>query len=257
MRPTTSSSSKTADKTPITPPRKQSVPTFVKTPASEGSAKKAVAKMAESVKPKDNHLVNKPAIPKNTTASTPKQTAKPVQATAKEIAPVVAQAETAEKAIEATAAPKDTATTPIVEEPETNAAEEAIAVPIPVATEAAASNEPAPVIEPELVAKPTETAKEAPAPIEEGSEPVADAPEPVEEVKLANGHGPVVSDDPDKVEDIEDVIQQATETPVEDEVAEKTAEKKSTNPVEASVEMEKETSEEKLTPEEVDGTDAA
>lgn len=255
MRPTTSSSSKTAEKTPVTPPRKQSVPTFVKTPASqssEGSAKKAAAKMAESVKPNDNHVVNKPAVPKSTTPSTPKQISTPSRTTAKEIAPVVAQAETAEEAIQVATASKDTATTPIMEEPETSAAEEAIAASVPVAAAAPASKEPVVVKEPELVVKPTETVKETPEvvvdasePVEEAPKPAADTPELVKEVSLSNGHGPVVSDDPEKLEDIEDVIQQGDETPVAEDKAE------------ASVSKDEESLEEKSKPEEVDVTESA
>ncbi|KAI1652976.1 hypothetical protein F4813DRAFT_383584 [Daldinia decipiens] len=81
MRPTQSSSSKTAEKVPVTPPRKQSTPSSVQRKA-EGSAKKSAA--VEHAKPADK---------KSPTA---------------EVAQVVVQTETAEVAIETAKISTDT-----------------------------------------------------------------------------------------------------------------------------------------------------
>lgn len=112
MRPTQSSSSKTSDKAPTTPPRKQSAPSAVpKKPVVkdvEGSAKKVAAKIQSST--------NKVKVAADATKPLDKEAP-----TAKEVAPIVAQTETAETAIEVAKITTDTAATPVVEKTEAEA----------------------------------------------------------------------------------------------------------------------------------------
>ncbi|KAI1400231.1 hypothetical protein F4819DRAFT_462052 [Hypoxylon fuscum] len=181
MRPTQASSSKTAEKAPVTPPRKQSTPvTAHKKPVAkdaETSAKKAVAKIQSST--------NKVKAAVETIKPADKEAP-----TAKEVAPVVAQAETAEVAIAAAKTTTETAATPEVEK-----AEQAVLA------------EPA-VIEPAT----TEVSKEESK--EEAQEvPVDESPRPTTTV-------PAITEDPAKVEDIEDVVQEAVEEPVEQKAEE-------------------------------------
>ncbi|KAI1474505.1 hypothetical protein F4774DRAFT_414764 [Daldinia eschscholtzii] len=103
MRPTQASSSKTADKAPVTPPRKQNTPSAASHKKSsvvrdaEGHAKKAASKVQSATnKAKAATEQTKPAAKKTPTA--------------KEVAPVVAQAKTAEAAIETAKVSTDTAT---------------------------------------------------------------------------------------------------------------------------------------------------
>ncbi|KAI0845718.1 hypothetical protein F5Y00DRAFT_164369 [Daldinia vernicosa] len=115
MRPTKSSSSKTAEKVPVTPPRKQSTPSSVVQRKIEGSAKKSVAR-AQSATNRAKAAVDQA---KPTGKKSP---------TAKEVAPVVAQAETAEVAIETAKVSTDT----FVEESSVSAEkspEQAVVVP--------------------------------------------------------------------------------------------------------------------------------
>ncbi|KAI1137371.1 hypothetical protein F5Y05DRAFT_87616 [Hypoxylon sp. FL0543] len=151
MRPTQASSSKTSEKAPLTPPRKQSAPaTAHKKPVAkeaEASAKKAAAKIQAATNK------GKAAV----------ETAKPTSKaapTAKEVAPVVAQTETAEAAIETAKVSTDTAATPVVE----------------AVAEAASAGESTTV--------------------------------------------PAVTEDAQKVEDIEDLVQEAIEEPVSQSPAE-------------------------------------
>ncbi|KAI1647043.1 uncharacterized protein F4817DRAFT_316135 [Daldinia loculata] len=139
MRPTQSSSSKTAEKAPVTPPRKQSTPSSVQRKA-EGSVKKSVTR-AQSATHRAKAAVEhaKPAGKKPPTA--------------KEVAPVVAQTETAEAAIETAKVSTDTL-------------------------------------------------------VEESSVSAEKSPEQVATI-------PAVTEDPEKVEDIEDLVQEALEPAAE------------------------------------------
>lgn len=162
MRPTQSSSNKTTEKAPVTPPRKQNVPATIpkRSAGAEGplSAQKTAAKIQTpgSAKRKDATPAKAKAPEKDTSAPVAKEIA-PVEAqtesaadplveqmakldlketeapTAETIAPEVAQAETSEEAIQLAATSKDTATTPIVEavepeiiETETNGTKESV-----------------------------------------------------------------------------------------------------------------------------------
>lgn len=192
MRPTQASSSKTAEKVPTTPPKKHGAPTVVKKSSagkvSEANAKKAAAKLSESTKAKDSPTVKRPAA-KGSVKAGP---------SAKHVAPVVAQTASAGAAIKAAAVSKDTAVTPVVEKSEPQAAET-------VVEEMAAS-----------------------------SDKETQEPETVEEAKLTNGTNgthdsetiPVVSENPQEVKDVEDVVQEAPadavvdDAPVEDATAE-------------------------------------
>ncbi|OTA57438.1 hypothetical protein K449DRAFT_437304 [Hypoxylon sp. EC38] len=150
MRPTQASSSKTSEKAPVTPPRKQSAPATANkkpiTKEAETSAKKASAKLQSSI--------NK--------VKAPAESAKPAgkaAPTAKEVAPVVAQTETAEAAIATSA-----------------------------------------------VEKAEQASKES----KEAEESVATVP--------------AITEDPQKVEDIEDLVQEAIEEPVGQSPAESAVE---------------------------------
>ncbi|KAI1463999.1 uncharacterized protein F4812DRAFT_463056 [Daldinia caldariorum] len=144
MRPTASSSSKTADKAPVTPPRKPTTPSAsqkrVAAKDGEGIAKKAVSRVQSAT--------NKAKAATESTKPADKKTP-----SAKEVAPVVAQAETAEAAIETAKVSADTA-------------------------------------------------------IKEGSVSSEKSSEQVTTV-------PAVTEDPEKVEDIEDVVQPALEPAAE------------------------------------------
>ncbi|OTB02690.1 hypothetical protein M426DRAFT_192788 [Hypoxylon sp. CI-4A] len=162
MRPTQASSSKTSEKAPITPPRKQSTPaTAHRKPLpkdAEANAKKAATKIQAST----NKL--KAAV----------ESAKPAgkaAPTAKEVAPVVAQAETAEAAIETAKVSTETAATSVAE------TQKATTQPIS-----------------------TEEIKQ------ENTEP---------EVTV-----PAITEDPQKVEDIEDLVQEAVEQPADQDASE-------------------------------------
>ena len=198
MRPTQSSSSKAAEKVPVTPPRKHNQPATAHTKRpttkdSEGSAKKAASKIQTSSKPK-------------TTTVTTKTTTQRPKATAKEVAPVTAQAETAEKVVGTAKASKQTATTPLVEKAEKE---------VPLKPTAKAAIETAKIS--------TDTAV---SPLAEKAEPEA-VDEPMTPVEAtAGGSGErklaspivVVTPEPEKVEDIEDLVQQAA-TPEEEKPA--------------------------------------
>ncbi|CAJ2499786.1 Uu.00g026390.m01.CDS01 [Anthostomella pinea] len=206
MRPTQASSSKTSDKGPITPPRKQSAPTNIpKKVVSkdiESSAKKAASKIHTSTdKAKEAKEVVKPNAAE--------------EPMAKEVGPAVGQAETAEDAIETAKASTETAATPLVEK----------------TTEAAPSaKEIAPVVAQEATAEDIETAKAsngtAAAPTAEKTESEVIFQSAVaEESKAGTNEAsaeqaasvPVVSKDPHKVEDIEDLVHsQAAEPTVEE-----------------------------------------
>ncbi|KAI0183165.1 hypothetical protein EV127DRAFT_353281 [Xylaria flabelliformis] len=113
MRPTASSAKKTSDKAPVTPPRKQNAP--IKKPdtkEAEKPAKKTVAK------------TQTPSTPVKTIKKTVKE-----QPTAKEIAPAVAQAETAEAAIETAKQSTDTAEAPPITSAEVEETEAVASVP--------------------------------------------------------------------------------------------------------------------------------
>lgn len=164
MRPTQASSSKTTEKAPITPPRTRTGASSVKksvTKDAEGNTRKASAKSVESSKTKGSPVEKKP-----------KATAK-AEPTAKEVAPVVAQAGSAETAIEAAAASKETAVTPVVEKSQAQASES-------------------------VVNSVTAASEELQAQMTSGN--ATDKPE----------SGAAVSADPEEVKDVEDVVQKTS-----------------------------------------------
>ncbi|KAI1756804.1 hypothetical protein F4782DRAFT_484209 [Xylaria castorea] len=201
MRPTASSAKKTSDKTPVSPPRKQSAPIKkMDTKEVENPAKKAAAKTQAS----------------STHAKTIKNNVKPVaakeQPTAKEIAPAVVEAETAEAAIE-----KAKQSTDIVEAPVVNEKAEAEAETAAKDDDTIVEQEETADDNTETAATSTDIAAAAEIPLSDESEatevqPVSepttsaevDGTEPVASV-------PAVSEDPLKVEDIEDTVQEAQE----------------------------------------------
>ncbi|KAI1334547.1 hypothetical protein F5Y15DRAFT_288263 [Xylariaceae sp. FL0016] len=205
MRPTQSSSSKTTEKTAVTPPRKQSAPHTVKKTVpkeAEANAKKAAAKIhAATNKTKEA-----------------KESVKPVKGntpSAKEIATKVAKAETAEGAIQEAKQSQDTATTPVVEKPqhESKPGVEDIAPVVAQETSAEdiietakASND----IVPSPEAGKIEGEKAEPAVTEEPTAAIGKSPGP--QVII-----PFMTEDPHKVEDIEDLVQE----PIDEPVAEK------------------------------------
>ncbi|TRX95111.1 hypothetical protein FHL15_004196 [Xylaria flabelliformis] len=196
MRPTASSAKKTSDKAPVTPPRKQNAPTKKPdTKEAEKPAKKTVAKTPT------------PSTPVKTVKKTVKE-----QPTAKEIAPAVAQAETAEATIEKAKQSTDTAEAPVVNKK------------VEAEAETAAKDDATTVAQEETVDGDTETVAtsaniaatpEIPpsdeleaAEVQPVSEPTTSAE--VEETEAVTSV-PAVSEDPLKVEDIEDAIQEAQE----------------------------------------------
>ncbi|KAH8682658.1 hypothetical protein BX600DRAFT_48223 [Xylariales sp. PMI_506] len=132
MRPTQSSASKTSDKGPVTPPRKPHVvaaPLKGASKETDGSGKKAHARIIESTKKKDSPStsasttskkhVTTPAVEKVVAAKHDdpfKEAPATPQPTAKDVAPLVAQVETSKEAVEVAKLSKDTATTPLIEE---------------------------------------------------------------------------------------------------------------------------------------------
>ncbi|KAK8016610.1 hypothetical protein PG993_014799 [Apiospora rasikravindrae] len=180
MRPTQASKSKVAEKVPITPPKKHNVPSSKKSSAAKNGdshAKRATAKLTESTQAKGSPAAKKPAAAKAPAA-------KAQQPSAKEVAPVAAQAASAETAIEAAAVSKDTAVTPVVEKAEPQAVEAVV--------EAAAASD-----------------KES----QESKETATKEPE----TNGANGTtAPVVSASPQEVKDVEDVVQEAPASKSED-----------------------------------------
>ncbi|RYP58187.1 hypothetical protein DL770_010495 [Monosporascus sp. CRB-9-2] len=214
MRPTQASANKTADRSPLSPPRKHNAP--APAPAQprrpvakdvEGNAKKAAAKLQGLGKPKP------------VTGAAKKATAEEPKKTAKEIAPVVAQAETAEEAIETATASKETAATPLVEKAEAEVPIEPTAqgvAPIAAQAETAeAAIEAAKVstdtavtplvekTEPEAVVEST-TTEEAKVP-QDQAKPLSRPASPV----------PTVTAAPEKVEDIEELVKEAVEERVD------------------------------------------
>ncbi|KAK9786419.1 putative Altered inheritance of mitochondria protein 21 [Seiridium cardinale] len=189
MRPTQSSSSKTSDKQPVTPPRKQPGSSTIKKAVGkdvEGSAKKAAAKVSQAVK-KDS-VVKKPVVAKtDVKKAVTAGAAKTAEPTAKEVAPVVAQTDSAEAAVAAAKTSKDTVATPPAEKKESEA-ETKIEAPVAAAepvTEPEASKEP--VAEPTQVAEDTHPTEPASS---ETEEPVAaKLPEAVEEEEVRPMNG--------------------------------------------------------------------
>ncbi|KAJ8108545.1 hypothetical protein ONZ43_g6392 [Nemania bipapillata] len=209
MRPTESSAKKTAEKVPVTPPRKKSVP--IKKPDSkeaEKVVKKVVAKIPAS----------------STQAKTAKPSIKPAavkeQPAAKETTPPAPQVETVDPVIEEAKPPVDVAEVapvndekvegePIVEdttqeEPTESKIETMENVETPADVDVTTDISPAE--EPEAV----EVVSEALATTE------VDVVEPATSI-------PVVSADPLKVEDIEEVVEEVQEPNHEPAPAEPTA----------------------------------
>lgn len=230
MRPTQSSASKAADKVvPVTPPRKQATSSTVKKSIvkdGEANAKKAATKLADVVK-KDTNVKKTTTAKPEVKKTVAKTAAKNTELSANEVAPVVAQAESAEVAIEAAKTSADTIVVPHVEsQVQDTAMTEAASVS--EATDPA--SEPEPQHEAKSEVQITETESEH-APSTEVEIPAA---APVEETNQTNGHAlepkaeedstkegveavaqeekatPVVVADPKKVEDIEDVVQESS-----------------------------------------------
>lgn len=208
MRPTQSSQSKTAEKVPVTPPRRHKSPTTTHPKRSlpakdvEGSAKKAAAKIQASGKPKA------------ATGAT-KATAEQPKTTAKDVAPVVAKTETAEEAIETAKASKETASTPLVEKAEMDVAIEPTAEAVAPVTAQAETAEAA--IEAAKVS--TDTAA---TPLVEKTEPEV----VVEALKVdtadndkSASSATALTVEPEKVEDIEDLVHVSKESPVGSDTA--------------------------------------
>ncbi|RYP51224.1 hypothetical protein DL769_010843 [Monosporascus sp. CRB-8-3] len=229
MRPTQASANKTAEKSPLSPPRKHNAPAPAPAPAQP---KRPVAKDAEGNAKKAAAKLQGPGKPKPVTGAAKKATAEEPKKTAKEAAPVVAQAETAEEAIETAKASKETAATPLVEKAEAEVPIEPTAqgvAPIVAQAETAeAAIEAAkmstdtavtPLVEktePEAVVGST-TTEEAKAPHDQ-TRPLSRPVSPV----------PTLTAVPGKVEDIEDLVKEAVEehvdkTAPEDAAAEATA----------------------------------
>ncbi|RYC58693.1 hypothetical protein CHU98_g7514 [Xylaria longipes] len=201
MRPTASSAKKTSEKAPVTPPRKRSAPVApikrLDTEA-EKNAKKAGAKLQAS----------------STQAKTTKNSVKPVaakeQPTAKEIAPAVAQAETAETVIEKAKLSTDTAEAPVVSDEKAEADATAKDDSAIVAQETADDNI-------EATKTPTDNSVTAEVPSNEEAKvaEVEPVPEPATAAEVDGiehvASVPAVSEDPLKVEDIEDTVQEAQE----------------------------------------------
>ncbi|KAJ3563683.1 hypothetical protein NPX13_g8113 [Xylaria arbuscula] len=255
MRPTQSSAKKTSDKAPVTPPRKQAAPVRKPDPKdTEKTAKKVAARIQGS------------SVKAKAAKEEVKSVAVKEQPTAKEIAPAVSQAETAEAAIESAKLSTETAEIPLVEdeksevEPSANEVAAVVAqeetaeaivetaktstdtadlVDVPstdgpgdVEAEAEPSHEPSteleavpksyaeaesvpePSSEVESVPEPStevETTPEAIPEAETTPQPTAEVeavPEPSVEVDTDEPieYVPVVSEDPLKVEDIEDIV---------------------------------------------------
>ncbi|KAI3340719.1 hypothetical protein F4824DRAFT_399171 [Ustulina deusta] len=225
MRPTQSSAKKTLEKSPVTPPRRQSAPVKkLDTRDVEKNANKVAAKIhASSTHAKPTRGNVKPAAAKE-------------QPTAKKIAPAVAQAETAEAAIEGTKPSTDTAGSPLVEDKrlETeaaiedsklliNTAESPLVEDEKVETEPTAKEVAAIVTQEEKAEGIVEAAKTstdtvvtANVPSFEGSEvtEVGTVPEPSAEVAIAEPITPlpVVSEDLNEVEDSQGTVQEAQES---------------------------------------------
>lgn len=225
MRPTQSSAKKTLEKSPVTPPRRQSAPVKkLDTRDVEKNANKVAAKIqASSTHAKSTRGNVKPVAAKE-------------QPTAKKIAPAVAQAETAEAAIEGTKPSTDTARSPLVEDKRleteaaiedskllTNTAESPLVEDEKVETEPTAK-EVAAIVKQEEKAEgiveaaktSTDTVVTANVPSFEGSEvtEVGTVPEPSAEVAIAEPITPlpVVSEDLNEVEDSQDTVQEAQES---------------------------------------------
>ncbi|KAI1423198.1 hypothetical protein F5Y12DRAFT_716559 [Xylaria sp. FL1777] len=198
MRPTQSSAKKTSEKTAVTPPRKQSAP--VKKPDTkdvERNAKKVAAKIQAS----------------STQAKTTKGSAKPVavkgQLTAKEIAPTVAQAETAEAAIGAAKLSADAPESPIVENEKTEAEPTAKEVAAIVAQEERAED----IVDSAKTSTDTAVTANISSTKESEVVEVETVPEPSvkEDISEPVTPVPIVSEDPLKVEDTEDIVDEAQE----------------------------------------------
>ncbi|GAP92137.1 hypothetical protein SAMD00023353_7700470 [Rosellinia necatrix] len=201
-RPTQSSAKKTSEKAPVTPPRKQIVPT--KRPDTkdvERSAKKVVAKMQAS----------------SAQAKTAKDALKPVGTSiqptgTKEIAPVVAKVETAEEAIKVAKSSPTTTDAPLVKDEN--------------ATVEAAIEDASVVVKPEAAVEDKVEIPQTPTdlPVNVDTTPteepvVAEAlvipePEVIVEAEVTEPviAPPVISKDPAEAADIEDITQ-ATEEP--------------------------------------------
>ncbi|ETS73168.1 hypothetical protein PFICI_15113 [Pestalotiopsis fici W106-1] len=233
MRPTQSSASKAADKVPITPPRKQVTTSTAKKPMNkdgEANAKKAATKLADIVK-KDTSVKNTTTAKSEVKKTVAKTAAKNTEPSANEVAPVAAQTESAEVAIEAAKTSTDTIVVPQIQSQVSDKAKTE-AAPLSEASEPTPEPESQAEVKIEVetkeaVPESTESKLATPAEIE------VPATVPVEATNGTNGHAlppkaednllnegveaieqekatPTIAADPKKVEDIEDVVQESS-----------------------------------------------
>ncbi|TGJ85711.1 hypothetical protein E0Z10_g3026 [Xylaria hypoxylon] len=202
MRPTQSSAKKTSEKTPVTPPRKQSTP--VKKPDIQvqdvdKNARGFAAKIqASSTQAKaTRHNVKPEAVQE--------------QPTTKETSPVVAQVETTETDIKEAKPSTHTAVSPLVEDEKIETELTANDVAVTVAQEEKVED----IIETAKAS--TDTAVSADIPSEERPEiaEVEIIPEPAINAEADTSEPvtpvPVITEDPLKVEDMEDIVQEFQE----------------------------------------------
>ncbi|RYO86058.1 hypothetical protein DL766_003651 [Monosporascus sp. MC13-8B] len=208
MRPTRASASKTAEKSPLSPPRKHNAPAPAqpRRPVAkdvEGNAKKAAAKLQG------------PDKPKPVTGAAKKATAEEAKKTAKEVAPVVAQVETAEEAIETAKASKETAATPLVEKAEAEVPIEPTAqgvAPIVAQAETAEAAIGAAKVSTDTAVTPLVEKTESEAVVESTTEEEAGAPQDqTRPLSRQASPVPTVTAAPEKVEDIEELVKEAAE----------------------------------------------
>ncbi|GAW11736.1 hypothetical protein ANO14919_010860 [Xylariales sp. No.14919] len=199
MRPTQSSSKKTSEKAPATPPRKQNAP--MKKPDVKDGEKNAT-KVAAKIQASSTQA--------KATKDNAKLAAVKEQPTAKEVAPTVAETGTAETTIDEAKLSTDTAERPVEDKKiETEPTADDIAVV--VAQEERAED----IIETANTS--AETTVTADIPSEEKPEiaEVQNVSELAASAKVDTSEPaapvPAVSEDPLKVEDIEDTVQEAPE----------------------------------------------
>ncbi|RYP07814.1 hypothetical protein DL765_009013 [Monosporascus sp. GIB2] len=208
MRPTRASASKTAEKSPLSPPRRHNTPAPAqpRRPVAkdvEGNAKKAAAKLQG------------PGKPKPVTGAVKEATAEEPKKTAKEVAPAVAQAETAEEAIETAKASKETAATPVVEKAEAEVPIEPTArgvAPIAAQAETAEAAIKAAKVSTDTAVTPLVEKTEPDAVVESTTTEEAKAPQDqTRPLSRQASAVPTVTAAPEKVEDIEELVKEAVE----------------------------------------------
>ncbi|RYP45329.1 hypothetical protein DL768_008313 [Monosporascus sp. mg162] len=212
MRPTQASANKTAEKSPLSPPRKHNAPAPAQprrpvAKEAEGNAKKAAAKLQGQGKPKP------------VTGAAKKATAEEPKKTAKEVAPVVAQAETAEEVIETAKVSKETAATPLVEKAEAEVPIEPTAqgvAPIVAQVETAEAAIEAAKVSTDTAVTPLVEKTEPEAVVESATTEEAEAPkDQTRPLSRPVSPVPTVTAAPEKVEDIEELVKEAVEERVD------------------------------------------